>query len=286
MRDRLAEYHQEVADRKAGKAVQKYIPTGVPGLDKNGGYERSVLTIVAAHTSGGKSAWKLFTARAAALAGYRVFCVELEDPPARSADRAYAFATGIEAKELSYGELEEQSLAQLIAAEKEATWADLVHVHEGLLPGSELLALLQENKADLVMVDYAQALGEDNETAGMEKMLRDLGYALNLYAQSDHKPAVVVFSQVKAAVEERGTQLFDRKGTIDGFRPFGKKDLAWCGALGERAKAVIYLFRPGPWYKKLGIAGEDNVMEVNKDKGNFGGEGTTSVKWHKGQIYV
>jgi replicative DNA helicase len=284
LKERLLEYKQEIEDRKNGVVVQKFIPTGIPGLDKNGGYERGVLTIVAGHTGGGKSAWKLFTARAAAQAGYKVFCVELEDPPKRTADRAFMHATGVDSRTLAYGEVDEQSLRQCVAAYKEADWADNVVLHEGLLGGGELLALLEDNPADLVMVDYAQALGEDSEQ-GLEKMLRDLGYALNLYAQLTNA-AVVVFSQVKTDVEVRGQRIWDQKGTIDGFRPFGKKDLAWCGALAERAKALIYLFRPGHWELKLGSAGKDDVMEVIKDKGNFGGEGRASCRWEKGQIFA
>ena len=91
---------------------------------------------------------------------------------------------------------------------------------------------------------------------------------------------MVMFSQTRGKIEERGHSRFSRDGTINGFRPGpGKEDLAWATAMGERAKVLMYLFRPGRWARACGLNEKDDKLELIFAKVNFGVEGTIVTQW-------
>jgi len=268
------------ADRDAGRDVLVQLPTGLRDLDRNGGLELDILTVIAAPTGEGKSALKLQLARAAAQAGYEVLALDFEDPARKTAHRSLAGATGIGAHKLGRLAFEEGDVPRLEAASAEIdTWGSRVRHHAGLLTADQVREACYSNPgARLVLVDYAQALpGRDGS---LEREIADLAWDLGTDAQRNHR-AVVVFSQTIAAIEERGARRFERDGTIDGYRPGpGKSYISWARALAERAKAVWYLFRPGRWALKHGIAGaRDDTMEIIVDKSNFSLEGLVTVGW-------
>lgn len=275
---RVQEHHEALAARARGEKPKNFIPTGISKWDDNGGLEVGLLTVIGGPTGEGKSAVMMRLAKSAAKAGMKVLILSFEDPAGKTADRELANQTGIGAHVLGRMAYDPKLLGQLDAvAEEVATWGGLVEFHAGLLSAGAALAAVAASDARLVMVDYAQALPDGDETR--ERMLANFAWTLNDLAQKKSQ-ACVLFSQTRAEIEDRGQQVFLRNGTIDGYRPGpGKSDLAWARALGERAKCLLYLFRPGRWGRNCGLQVKDDTMELIFVKVNFGLEGTVKAKW-------
>lgn len=285
LRDR-AEAHAEMGRRRArGELVFPFLSTGLRAWDKNGGIPLGVATCIAAASGEGKSAVKLQLARSVAESGAgSVYCLELEDPTDRTAERTFAGATGHAANRIGTLDYEPRFVDQLKAAAAEAEpWARHVFMHEGLVSPEAVAKWLEDVPDDcvLVMLDYAQGLGSDD----LERVIAKIAWLFNAWCQRRHPVtnqyyrAAIIFSQTKTELETRGKALWDREQKVDGYRPLGKSDIKWAAALGERCKQVIYLFRPGRWLRKHGGAGKDDTMELILDKANFGGEGTVTLGW-------
>jgi replicative DNA helicase len=271
--------------KAAGEVVETFLTTGLRDLDRNGGLELGVLTLIAAATGEGKSVFKLHLARAAALAGHKVLSLDFEDPLNKTGQRDIARSTGIPAFKLSRLDFTEADNARILAAAVATEgWGTNVLCHAGLLQADQVRdALAEHPDAKLVLLDYAQALPGRN--GNLEREIADLAWDLNSDAQK-HSRAVVVFSQVTRAVEERGVRRFERSRPeehpterVGGYRPLGKADIAWASALGERAKAFWFLHREGRYGQKHQLPINDNRMEIIVAKANWGLEGTVIVGW-------
>lgn len=263
-----------------GEKIETFLTTGLKDLDRNGGLELGVLTLIAAATGEGKSVFKLHLARAAAMAGHKVLSLDFEDPLNKTAQRDIAKQTGIPAFKLSRLDFPESDNDRILAAAAATeSWGNNVLCHAGLLEANQVRAALEEHPdAKLVLLDYAQALPGRN--GNLEREIAELAWDLNSDAQRNNR-AVVVFSQIVRAVEERGQRIFQSKGTVDGYRPGpGKADIAWASALGERAKAFWFIHREGRWAAKHGLDTPDRTMEIIVAKANWGLEGTIIVGWN------
>lgn len=263
----------------AGGEVLTQLDTGLRDLDANGGLDLGVLTLIAGETGEGKSVVKLHLARAVASLGHKVISLDFEDPAHKTAQRDLARATGIPAFRLSRLQFPESDNARILAAAAETeSWGSRLLHYSGLLTARQVRAVLAAHPdARLVLVDYMQALpGRE----GLEREIADLAWDLNEDAQKN-KRAVVMFSQVTRKVQERGAAIFARTGKIDGYRPGpGKDDIAWATAAGERAKAFWFIYRPGRWAQKMGLAEpRDDRMEIIVAKANWALEGTVEVGW-------
>jgi replicative DNA helicase len=292
LEERVEELSRMRARKAAGEDVRLFVPTGLAPLDRNGGLERGVLTVIGAATGEGKSITKLELMRGAASAGLRVLALDFEDPAKKTADRALAGPTGLNSRKLGLLDFDEQAEEQLRAALKqERSWARRVSHAAGLLTRTEVMAALEEYpECELVMLDYAQALPQ-GEDPTLERAIAQLGWDLNQAAQQLHPKrggrdmAVLVYSQVVAEVENRGARVYERSvqrdpenADLTGYRPGpGAGDLAWSKALGQRAKCVIYLHRPGRWARKHGVNAKDDRMEFIVAKSNFSNEGTVTL---------
>lgn len=275
---RIAEHREMHRKREAGERVFPFLPTGLPSWDANGGLVRGVATCIAGATAEGKSAVKLQLVRAVAEADIGdVFCFELEDPAGLTADRSFARETGIAAGKIGRLEYGPDFLRQLDAARANlAPWARRVKMHCGLVTPEQVKWALAgpARGAAMVVLDYAQGLG----TRDLEAVIADIAWHLNKWAQ-DQNAVVLIFSQTTTEVEKRGKAIWDREKSVEGYRPSGKADIKWSSALAERCKQLVYIFRPGRWKRKHGMAVDDDSMDVIFDKANFGGEGTLKFRW-------
>ncbi len=282
MREEAAALVRDRGIVASGGTVMTQLDTGLRDLDANGGLDIGVLTLVAAETGEGKSVFKLHLAREAARRGLKVISLDFEDPANKTAQRDIAASTGIPTFRLSRLQFSEDDNERILAAAAETEqWGDKLLHYAGLLTAQQVREVLRcHPDAKLVLVDYMQALpGRE----GLEREIADLAWDLNEDAQ-ENKRAVVLFSQVNRKVQERGTSVFARTGTIDGFRPGpGKDDIAWATAAAERAKAFMFLFRPGRWGMKMGLPVRDDTMEIIVAKANWGLEGPVTVGWDGGQ---
>ena len=290
LKRRLAGILEEHAAIERGEDPQAFIPVGLREFDKRAGHRRKIMHLYGAATGEGKSLFKLHLMREAAKRGYKVFVLDFEDPEETTADRDFASATGINSAKIGAGSLTDKEISQIRIALKGMAWADNITIVCGVKTGAEALELLNEQEADLVIVDYLSALPHGK--AGREQAVSDFCWGLTKYAQ-DFNAAVVAFSQLKAEVTARGQRMYEMDkrnrqyknddGTqlpnIEGFRGFDNTDLAWCTDAGKTAKSLGFMFRPGRHYmrldKKCKVA--DDRMEFNWPKKNFGAEGMITV---------
>lgn len=263
-----------------------FVPTGLRRLDEAGLLEPDVLTVVGGHPGDGKSSFALQFLEGAARAGLSSQGYFLEDPARLIADRALAKDTGISAfalRRLKAAGTPSEVCARIQAAiNAEIEWAERIQVWDRYWETSELLENIEEcwtENTKLVVVDYAQAFDAEADEKSVERVIARLAWKLNDLAKRKHA-AVVLFSQVKKEVIDRGRQWFsswrwknpDAQPTLDmveGFRP-GAGDLQWSSALQQRAKQILYIFRPGTWMLSLQVQWPDDTVEVTIDKGNYG----------------
>lgn len=282
LRERLASLREEREAKEAGEDPRTLIHTGLRDFDRRAGVERSILTVIGAPTGEGKSIFKKCVQEYAAQQGLKCLDISFEDPPARQADRTISTLTGINNAKLAATEFDEDELERVeLAIEEAEEWADNIEYHFGLKTPEECLEIVRDSEADLVQVDYAQAFPEGDK--GLERTISQFAWDLNEHAQETNS-AVIVYSQLSREVELRGVRMAEasrRRGTeavdIEGFRPFGVSDLAWSTALGQRAKGLGFLFRPGRYRRRFGENAKDDRIELIWPKKNFGAEGSVVV---------
>mgnify|MGYP006921325578 CR=1 FL=1 len=275
----------------AGEDPRAIIPTGLHEFDKRAGHKRKILHLYGAATGEGKSIWKLHLMRVAAQQGYRVFVLDFEDPEERTADREFSNATGINNAKMMAGDLTDKEVMQIGLAVAEAEgWADNITMALGVRTAEEALDLLNEQEADLVLIDYLSALPHGKH--GRERAISDFCWGVTKYCQ-EHNAAGIAFAQLVSEVSERGMRFYEmqKKSSqyrnddskalpyIDGFRGFDNNDLAWCKDAGKTAKELGFMFRPGRYYKRLDpkTPVKDDRMEFNFPKRNFSSEGRITV---------
>lgn len=264
------------------------IPTGIKEYDKRAGIKRGQATLIGANSGEGKDLWMLHIMTAAARAGYTVEVVAPEDPAARTVDRTFATATGINSAKILNVDIDEKELARIgLAAADVEEWGDNIEFHDEAMRLDEAIELMRASSADLRIINYWQVFpGKRGDS--MEESIRAASFEFNEICKADGC-AGVSFSQVNPTrVEERGQQRLDKwrwknqdkeptLEAVEGFRPYGVSDLAWCTAAGIQAKDLQFLFRPGRYLRREGRNIEDNRMEITRAKNNFGAEGKVVV---------
>lgn len=278
LNNRLAGLKDALQRKAAGEVVVSSISTGLKSWDEAGGILRGILTVIGAATGEGKSIVKLQLARGAAQDLNTVCMIDFEDPKEKTADREFSHVTGIDNREIGLLKVGHSEMARLeFAARESEEWASRIHHYQGLLHTERCLDIMEESESDLILVDYAQAFPE-SEDKTMERTIADFAWKANDLAQRKNC-AVVVFSQVTREVEQRGYRAFERARfrnpdafDVSGFCPTGHSDVAWAKALGERAKELRYIWRPGRVAQRLGAKVQDNILRLIAGKVNFGEE--------------
>lgn len=274
---------KEISDRKArGEVVELFIPTGLRDWDERGGIERGILTVIGAATGDGKSITKMALAEAAARRLYKVLMLDFEDPKGKTADRSLSKSSGIDNRTIGRVAFDPFDYERLERAAKEVeVWGCNICHHAGLVDTKTALDLMLSDNWDLILIDYAQAFPED-DGRNMEATIRDFSWAANQLAQ-EKNCAVVIFSQLKAEVEQRGHKIYEawkvygsrndpNKPDLSGWCPNGLADVAWAKALADQCKCLLYLWRPGRRAQKLGYKVRDDRLRIICGKVSFGSE--------------
>lgn len=295
LRRRFQGIKRERQEIKDGKPPGSWLPTGLREFDKRGGHKRKQITIYAGETGVGKSQWKLHCVKAVAVAGYSSTIVDMEDPEERTADRAFAEATGINSAKMLSGDLTDNEVFKISLALAEAEeWADRVEYFDGVRTADEVLSLFAEHPADMEVVDYLSAFPHGKH--GRERSISDFVWKWTKHLQdaTDEHPygkVGLAFAQLSPDVSKRGLEAYSRdrnrqhynqndKQTgpyIDGFRGYDAADIMWCTDVGRNAKELGFMFRPGRILKRLKHKAEDNIMEFDFPKRNWGAEGRIRV---------
>ncbi len=283
LRDRFGGIKLERAAIARGEPPGSFIPTRLREFDKRGGHKRKTPHLYAAESGGGKSLWKLHLAWAAATSGHSVTIVDLEDPLDRSADRMFARETGINSAKLLSGDISDKEVFRVgIALAEMEEWTDRVEIFDGVRSGAEALELFEENPADLELLDYLSAFPHGRH--GREREISDFMWGWTKHLQQEDI-AGVAFAQLKGDVGKRGLAAWeadrrrspDAKPNMNQFRGYDADDIMWCSDAGRNAKETGFMQRPGRILERLGFRAEDNVMEFNFPKRNWGAEGLIRV---------
>lgn len=286
--ERVTQLEQWAILKSEGKLRPEdlYIPTNLRRWDANGGVTRGVLTVLGGVDGQGKSFVKKHLATSAAKADLNVAMIDFEDPKAKTMDREISALTRIDSRKLGLANFDVMDLDRIFAAYAEVKkWGHRIKYHAGLVGADEIMSALNsmDPKPDLVLLDYAQALPE--EDAGLERTIAHLAWNANVYAQQ-HNCGFVVFSQVKPEVSGRGHAAFwaakkrdPDSWDVSGFYPGpGTQDLAWSSAFGQRARAVGYIVRPGYYERQLGKPdAKDDRLDIRWAKVTFGNTGMLNL---------
>lgn len=268
-----------------GEVDADYISTGLSTLDALGLTEKGILTAVASHSGDGKSTFALQLIQAAAEQGYKPINCSFEDPGKFTSDRLTSQMLGDSAFKLRKLAIEDDKIGLRLreATNRICKWAKNVTVIDELVPTAELFEyfdLAVNDETGLISIDYAQAFDAEQDEKSVERVVARLAWGGKTLAMKKNV-AVVLYSQVKAEVLQRGRRQFDQwcfmnkkepgpkdYAAVEGYRP-GNGDMQWSTALGQRCKQSIMLFRPGNWLKTHGVDAEDRTMHCMADKGNF-----------------
>lgn len=268
----------------SGNVPVIHCPTGLKRMDDAGLLELGVCTVILGHEGDGKSALGLQFIEGAATAGFDVQAYWPEDPRRFIVDRVLSPRLGESAAKLRRLKLEGEDIPERIrAAVRDCVdWAKRVVVDDRRLESHELVKAIESRinpNTRLVLVDYAQVLTSEQDEKSVERVITRVVWELNEIAKK-YNIAVVLLSQVRTTVKERGRATFDRwryktagpitNEAVEGYRPLAG-DGQWApGALGQKARACISWFRPGQWMKMHGADVKDDKAEALILKSNYG----------------
>lgn len=239
--ERARQVYQLLGEREAGREVTTGIPTGIGDFDARiGGLPPGILVVIGARPSMGKSSLLLAIADNASAAGHGAHAFLLEDSTDRQADRALSRDSGVPASaiaalDLRRGEMEELGRSMRKLRDRK-NWI----VEDGAdFDVDEVIRLVRsrkrENNTKVVIVDYLQLLrGSPSKRYRAEHRhieLSDICTAFSAAAKADGI-CYVVASQLNRALESRS----NKRPTL--------ADLRESGAIEERARMVIFPFRP------------------------------------------
>lgn len=280
----------------AGLAPITHCPTGLRRLDAAGVIELGVAHVVLGHEGDGKSALGLQLLKGCAQAGFGAMGFWPEDPRRFISDRVLAPALGMAATKLR--RLQDPDPdgmpARLRAAKLEVnSWAKRIQVDDRRMESREIVEAIRRrwgSDTRLAVVDYAQVLGGETDEGSVERVITRLVWDLN-EAAKELGGAIVLLSQVRTLVKERGRRLFDvwknknpgvapTEEAVEGYRPLAG-DGQWApNALGQKARAVLSWFRPRLWLRMHGANVQDDLAELLILKSNYGPSmETLRLKW-------
>jgi replicative DNA helicase len=294
---RSTELDKLYRDAAKGIIPVTHCPTGLARLDNAGLLELGVCTVLLGHEGDGKSALGLQFLEGAAKAGYDCQAYWPEDPRRFVADRILSQGLGESASKLRRLKVEQGkiSVPERIQAALKASevWARRIVVDDRRLESGELVSTIRSRltpSTRLVLVDYAQVLTSEQDEKSVERVITKVVWDLNEIAKAANI-AVVLLSQVRTRVKERGRETYDRwrnknqgaptEEAVEGYRPLSG-DGQWApGALGQKARAVLSWFRPRLWLRMHGADVDDNVGQLLILKSNYGPSmDTLTLTWH------
>lgn len=286
---RADELTEQYALKAAGFEPRTHVPTGLRRLDAAGLLEPGIATVVLGHEGDGKSALGLAFCEGAARAGLSVDLHTPEDPRKMVADRILAGQVGESAAKLRRLRIDGAGLRLASAVRESLDWTSRIRPYDGRLTAGQICELIDKNRPGLVVVDYAQVLAGADESDA-ERVLAKAVWDFNEAAKNTGA-SVVLLSQVRTQVKERGRRLFDSwrarnpgpitPEAVEGYRPL-PGDGQWApNALGQKPRAVLSWFRPGLWARQHGSGVADDTAELRIIKSNYGpGAETLKLRWH------
>ena len=238
---RARQVYHLLGEREAGRAVVTGVPTGIASFDtKIGGGPLGVLMIVGARPSMGKSSLLMAMGDAASDAGHGVHAFLLEDSDDRIADRALSRLSGVPASAISALDLERGHMRDLGDAMRSLQARKNWIVEDGADFDVDTIvravrARKKANGTRMVIVDYLQLVrGPAAKRYRAEHRHLELSDICTAFSRAAKLDGIcyVVASQLNRTLESRT----NKRPTL--------ADLRESGAIEERARMVIFPFRP------------------------------------------
>lgn len=268
----LAELTGKIAK---GEASAIGIPTGVDSLDERlGGYQRGIVTLIAARPAMGKSLLAMIGTRAAAAAGIGTHVFSLEDTESAYTDRLLSATAKIPTDAIRNCRLTIDQLGRLRDAADRisggAQW--LVDSRSGISPEEIVRSARREApnlKTGLVVVDYIQLVRSEH---GDRDPRTVVSHAMECFMDAAKRDdcAYLVLSQLNRGCESRE----DKRPLLS--------DLKESGALEERSKACVMMYR-GVVYDHRASATE---VELLIRKNSNGQTGMVKAGWHPERMEI
>lgn len=238
---RMREIELQIAARQRGEAARlSGVPTGIPALDKRiGGYQFSIVNLLAGRPAMGKSAAAMAAVDAATAAGYAAHVFSQEDGWRAYADRGLSRRSKVAVEKIRNGDFtaaEAQALSHaMVALGSRRNW--LVDERSGL-SAAEIVRSVRRWKPQLdtklVVVDYLQIVRRTprlDENAALNEIMTVFAHA----AKADDI-AYLVLSQLNRDVEKRT----DRRPQMS--------DLRGSGGIEEQSKIIVCPYRGAYYY--------------------------------------
>lgn len=291
-KDRIKDLSEIVDAIEAGDSSATGISTGIAKVDPIYKVQRGIPTLLAARPSQGKSAMALNIANAASLAGHGVHEFILEDAEQATTDRILSMGSGVSTESIRSCQMNRDQWQRVFEAAAKAQKRDnwIIDSRESLT-ADEIIRCVRRNAAKnqtkLVVVDYIQLLKGESRQDPKDKLTQAI-YAFGDAAKADDM-AYLILSQLNRDCEKRPDK-----------RPM-PSDLKECGALEERAKGIIMLYRPavyGDKYEAGQYAGKEvpgqrqgqpipaSVIEILIRKNSNGQVGTVLAKWQPEKMAI
>lgn len=238
-RERFADIERFAQEMAAGRRALSGVPTGVKKLDaKTGGWQFSIVNLIAARPGMGKSAMALASADASSDAGFGAHVFSLEDSEKNYGDRELARLSGVAASKIRAAELDRDDVGHLYAAVMRMRQRDnwIVDERSGLSAVEIVRSVrrrAEKNNTKLVVVDYLNLVRRPRRGSETE----ELGEVMQIFcdAAKADRMAYLVLAQLNRELEKR----IDKRPQLS--------DLRGSGEIEEKCKLAIGLYR-GSYY--------------------------------------
>ena len=267
LKERFFELGQIAEAKAKGDAAATGIPTGLEQLDGLlGGLQRGVATVAAGRPGMGKSAFALACVRSASSRGIGCHVFSLEDTREAYCDRVLSGESRVPAERIRQVALSLADMGQMQWAlegfPKARPW--IVDDRAGVSAEEVVRSVrrsISTNRTQLVVVDYVQLLKGPPRSSPADAMTHAMGVLAD--AAKQDRIAYLVMAQLNRECEKR-----------DDKRPL-LSDLKASGAIEERAKCVVMLYRPAVYDE----AAPRDVVELLIRKNNQGQTGIAFARW-------
>lgn len=264
-----------------GRRGPSGIPTGIASLDQRlGGIQPGIVTVVAGRPGMGKSAFAMSIVDGASRRGFGCHVFSMEDTREAYADRIIARVSGVAVEklrnpqQLNRGDLE--AIGRTTKSIKERNgW--IIDDRAGL-DVNEIIRCVRKHKREngtrLVIIDYINLIKIPQFTKRHEA----IDEVMRSFAQAAKQDGM---SYVVLAQLNRGCESRDNK------RPL-LSDLKESGGIEEKAKCVLFLYRPSVYNDKdeHGRTVPESIVEVIIRKNNQGSTGVAVAEFEPTTITI
>lgn len=237
------------------------------------GFKKTLLYILAARPSMGKSALMLEIARGLAIKDNPVGIFSLEMSAESLVDRLILMESKINGQKARKGDISEDQFRKMVDASarifEQNIYVDDTPAISIMQLRSKVRHMVQKQGVKIILIDYLQLMTYSGKAGTREEEITKISQGLKNVAKEYDVP-VVSLAQLSRAVEQRGG---DKRPQLS--------DLRESGSIEQDADAVMFLYRPEYYGIKTTPEGQstDGMAEVLTKKQRNGPTGMTPLRF-------